>query len=258
MLGLCLPGGGAKGAFQAGVIYGLYKRGVRFDIVCGTSIGAINSYFVYRGCIEKLKETWENVDEESFKNTICTENVIENSNLMNILRNLTGKDEAIKSVYVNYIDVIDKNIREVIVDITKLDCEKALDSIKYSSLLPYRTGKSKVMNDIVREFDFKRLSEEFKYDLQNGIYDGFSLDGGLINNTLLSPFIDNKVEKLIIIPLRNNYEASEHILDSYNKEDIIIISPESNLEPRDTLRFEKEFCINLFHEGYKLSENIKL
>ena len=40
-IGLCLCGGGAKGAFQAGVIKALYDRGInKFNSISGTSIGA--------------------------------------------------------------------------------------------------------------------------------------------------------------------------------------------------------------------------
>lgn len=39
---LILQGGGSLGAFGCGVIKGLVKNGIYFDIVCGTSIGAIN------------------------------------------------------------------------------------------------------------------------------------------------------------------------------------------------------------------------
>jgi NTE family protein len=39
---LILQGGGSLGAFGCGVIKGLAKKGISFDIVCGTSIGAIN------------------------------------------------------------------------------------------------------------------------------------------------------------------------------------------------------------------------
>ncbi|MCG4722807.1 patatin-like phospholipase family protein, partial [Alistipes putredinis] len=60
-IGLCLAGGGAKGAFQAGVIYGLYERGLDFDVISGTSIGAINGYYIYTKNVNKLKEMWINI-----------------------------------------------------------------------------------------------------------------------------------------------------------------------------------------------------
>ena len=40
---LVLSGGGAKGDFQIGALRFLYDQGVRPDILCGTSVGAINA-----------------------------------------------------------------------------------------------------------------------------------------------------------------------------------------------------------------------
>ena len=40
---LIMQGGGSLGAYECGVFKALYKNGIRFDIVAGTSIGAINA-----------------------------------------------------------------------------------------------------------------------------------------------------------------------------------------------------------------------
>ena len=62
-IGLCLSGGGAKGAFQAGVIKGLYDKGIsKFDAISGTSIGAVNGYYVFTGNIKKLEDMWINIE----------------------------------------------------------------------------------------------------------------------------------------------------------------------------------------------------
>jgi predicted acylesterase/phospholipase RssA len=41
-LGLLLPGGAVKGAYQAGAIAALAEAGLEFDVVVGTSVGAVN------------------------------------------------------------------------------------------------------------------------------------------------------------------------------------------------------------------------
>lgn len=43
--GLVLTGGGAKGFYEAGVIYALHITGMEFDVITGSSIGAFNSLF---------------------------------------------------------------------------------------------------------------------------------------------------------------------------------------------------------------------
>ena len=43
---LVLSGGGAKGAYEAGCVRALQEIGYEFDLVCGTSIGALNGLLV--------------------------------------------------------------------------------------------------------------------------------------------------------------------------------------------------------------------
>jgi len=68
MRALVLTGGGARGAYEAGVIQGLAAQGESFDLVCGTSIGAINASFYAQDELAKLEELWK---------SIATRNVIE-------------------------------------------------------------------------------------------------------------------------------------------------------------------------------------
>jgi CRP-like cAMP-binding protein/predicted acylesterase/phospholipase RssA len=61
---LVLSGGGARGAYEAGVVTALCER-EEFDIVCGTSIGAINAALTAQGATNRLREIWRSVPERS-------------------------------------------------------------------------------------------------------------------------------------------------------------------------------------------------
>jgi len=61
---LVLSGGGARGAYEAGVVSALFER-EDFDIVCGTSIGAINGSLAAQGASGKLQELWHGVPERA-------------------------------------------------------------------------------------------------------------------------------------------------------------------------------------------------
>jgi len=56
-----LTGGGARGAYQAGVITGLAQRGEEFDLVCGTSIGAVNGALIAQGAVGDLHDFWSTI-----------------------------------------------------------------------------------------------------------------------------------------------------------------------------------------------------
>src|SRR6476661_5598347 len=59
---LVLQGGGALGAYQAGVYHALHERGIEPDWIVGTSIGAINASLIAGNAranrLERLKEFW--------------------------------------------------------------------------------------------------------------------------------------------------------------------------------------------------------
>ncbi len=62
MRALVLSGGGAKGAYEAGLISSLvHEYREDFDIFCGTSIGAINAAFLAQEKIDALSEMWQSI-----------------------------------------------------------------------------------------------------------------------------------------------------------------------------------------------------
>lgn len=246
-IGLCLCGGGAKGAFQAGVIYGLKERGIiNFAAISGTSIGAVNGYYIYTENVNKLKEMWINIQTIGENGIKVVDNTVDNSIVIEALKSLNNYSSRLLTYYVNYISVNDGKMEEQIVDISKESYENGLLSIKYSSLLPFRPSKN------------MSISEQFKEDLKSGLYDGHKLDGGLINNTLIMPLIEAKMDKIIIITMKHDYEVSECIKEIYDKKNIIIIRPNTIFEKNDTLRFEGEFCKRIFNEGYEIAKNMNI
>ncbi len=66
-IALVLQGGGALGAYQAGVMDGLHEAGIEPDWVAGISIGAINAALIAGNPparrMERLREFWETVSQ---------------------------------------------------------------------------------------------------------------------------------------------------------------------------------------------------
>ncbi len=58
MNALVLLGGGARGAYQAGAIKAFRHYGISIDIVCGSSVGAINAAAVAAGMADELEARW--------------------------------------------------------------------------------------------------------------------------------------------------------------------------------------------------------
>lgn len=64
---LVLQGGGALGAYQAGVYQAIHEANIRVDWICGTSIGGVNGALLAGNPperrVERLREFWEAVTE---------------------------------------------------------------------------------------------------------------------------------------------------------------------------------------------------
>lgn len=253
-LGICLTGGGAKGAFQAGILKRMFEEEVTPRILTGTSIGAVNAYFVMRGRMEELFYLWNNVDKIRFEGKY--DKAVDNSALIKELIGLEGDNPIIENVYVNYVHVENQRLSERVVDIRRLEKDRALEAVKYSSLLPFRGNENTNSQDSILKFDSQRVFEAFREDVKAGVYDGWNLDGGILNNTLLSPFIDNRVDKILIIALKNGFKAPEYIYDYYDAEDIIVLEPDIEILPGDTLRFELNYCRDMFGRGYEAAAGI--
>jgi predicted acylesterase/phospholipase RssA len=58
---LVLSGGGVYGAYEAGVLSRLPALGVTYDVVCGTSIGALNGAMFASAQLERLVNLWKHI-----------------------------------------------------------------------------------------------------------------------------------------------------------------------------------------------------
>ena len=246
-IGLCLSGGGAKGSYQAGVIKSLYDRGVnKFASISGTSIGAINGYFVFTGNVEKLEDMWINIEENSENNIKIVNNAVDNSKLIEILDELDNNSKENPKFYVNYVNINNKQIKEEVKDISIVDKLKAMDYIKYSSLLPFNPKGA------------LNLRDQFIKDVNENLYEGCNLDGGLVRNTLIEPLINDSLDKIIIISTRQDYTIPDDIKLKIDENKLEVVRPKTILTSQDTLKFNKEFCEKMFKEGYDIGKTLNI
>lgn len=58
---IALEGGGAKGAYQIGVVKALCDMGLKYNAVAGTSVGAINGAMLAMGRVDEAVELWKKI-----------------------------------------------------------------------------------------------------------------------------------------------------------------------------------------------------
>jgi NTE family protein len=83
---LVLSGGAFYGAFELGVILYLIKElRMKFDIVCGTSVGALNAAMIVQGKIAEAEDIWRSLDSrDAIFDPSILENVIAKGGLYGI------------------------------------------------------------------------------------------------------------------------------------------------------------------------------
>lgn len=245
-IGICLAGGGAKGSYEAGVIRALFDRNIEFTSISGTSIGAVNGYYMYTNNVEKLSNMWMNIQKLNISGLKIKNNTVDNDIILHELSKLTNNNHNNVNFYVNYVEVNNKKLNEKIKNVNNLSKEKQLSSIKYSSLLPFNPQGTLPLKD------------QFIKDLSEGLYDGFNLDGGLVNNELLMPLIEDNLDKIILISMKHDYTLPEYIKNVYSEENIIVVRPKTVFEKNDTLKFEQEFCSRIYNEGYEIGKELNI
>lgn len=110
MLGLCWEGGGAKGAFGAKILYELNRvyTDLKFDELCGSSVGGISILFLVKDSFKVLYTLWEKI--KNIENIIFKEqgiryntynfliNTIQTINSLNLLDKIKNSDSLLISV----------------------------------------------------------------------------------------------------------------------------------------------------------------
>lgn len=245
-IALCMEGGGAKGAYEAGVVKALYDNGIKeYAAISGTSIGAINGYFLATGNMEKLAYIWNNVEENLGGTSVqIVDNKVNNDNLIKGLYILEEGCRAEIPLYVNYVEVHDKCIEEKIVETSKLDKNECLECIKYSSLLPFNPIKQ------------KGFKEGFIEDVAEGAYEGECLDGGMCRSLIVEPVLEVNPDKIVIISTQNDYEVPEELIEEFGADKFVVARPKQKFEPGATLNLNMDFCRKIFADGYEIGQEL--
>lgn len=91
---LVLSGGGTKGIYEVGAIEALKDLGLYdFDLVIGTSVGALNAMFLVQDEFEKMLDMYEHIDMSQF-----IEGYVPNPNDINLPEIYKDRDEFFKTL----------------------------------------------------------------------------------------------------------------------------------------------------------------
>jgi len=209
---LVLAGGGAKGAYQSGSIKALRELGYEFDIVTGTSIGALNGLLVLQQDYQALYKLWETITmEDVMKYPITFDFSIES---------LLMQKNLIPSFFTSFIHHKGADITPLISLINNLynpdtafnsPIDYGLVTVTYPELLPKMITKKEMCPDTMVNYAIASASCFPAFPIHHMENQGY-IDGGYYDNLPISLALQMGAEHIITVEL-NPTPIHEYFLD---------------------------------------------
>ncbi len=244
-LGLVLSGGGARGAYEAGVIHyirtalpsSLTSR-LKFDILCGSSVGAINTAFLastahdslYQGT--QLYQLWRDIKQENiYRRDVVSLVKILSKGFWGISRNLTSHNPARNHRRQHFSGLLmTKPLREFLQ--THVSWKQIAQNIKSQDVSAVSVTATNLVSGKLELFIQKHpevlytghytfhetnlrvehimASSALPFIFETIAVEGqYYLDGGLRLNTPLSPAIQLGADRILAIGLHHQTERPE-------------------------------------------------
>lgn len=243
-IGLVLAGGGAKGAYEAGVFKALWELDIirRVSVVSGTSIGTINGLMLSMNDGNVMDKSWSNI---SYSRFINNENKIRDINIKKLIKREDTVDKekkladlfkkndigllsqsGIRSFIEDYVDfnVIRQSKKILYACAYNIDLEKP----EYFKLNDYDDKKALdiCIASCAVPFLFKPIEiDEYRY-----------ADGGVnnpqyrepnVDNVPIAPLKDHNCDIIIVVHLSYKEDLNREGFENTN---IIEIYPSTQLE----------------------------
>lgn len=247
MLGLALEGGGSRGAYHIGVYRACVEMGMRFDAICGTSIGAVNGALLAQGDYALLVHLWETLGNGDLF-------ALDNERYKKLF---TGKIEAADLSY--YMEALGK-VREgggvdtskmrALID-TLVDTRRLLESpvdfglvtVCISDLKPLEFFKEEIPPEQLKTYIM--ASATFPGFQPTKIDDKLYIDGGLHDNCPMNMLAARGCTEIIAV---RTYGPGLFRTPKNKDLKLTIIAPSESLGP--IMNFDPEASARNMQMGY--------
>jgi len=286
MKALVISGGGSKGAFAVGVLTKLIREGeIKYDIIGGTSTGALMSTLAYFGKIRELKEVYTTISTDKLLTQNSIRQAFERGALMDTARleELVNKKvtkemfEKIKAAKLVYFATVCLETGEVVyfhLNDMKSDGDYKLYKIyrheEYIKAI-MASSNQPILMPYVRILD--------KHYVDGGVRENIPIRGALYNGATEIDVISmtpkkvkynfkpgnllSMISQTISIAtddvLYNDLELAERVAKEKGIK-IRLFRPEERLPIKDDLEFnpkDMEVCLNLGIAAFDSAEEMK-
>ena len=213
-----LSGGGAKGSYQLGVWKALRELHIKYDIVTGTSIGAINGVLMCENSYFKAKRIWRKLNLEYIFNELPKSNKD-----IDILKLFGGNFIKNGGMDIKKIEtIIEKNVNKRKFYNSKIDF--GLITYNFTTKKPLILSKNKIPSDKLTDYLMASATCFPAFKMKEIDGDKY-IDGGYYDNLPIELAIKLGAEFLIIVDLGSpgfKKRPSKNI-------DSILIKPKNNI-----------------------------
>lgn len=256
-LGLCLSGGGARGAYEIGVVAALEELGKyqHVQAISGTSIGAANASILGSNTIDAAKNLWFDMPLNPIGEfSTIRERIKENK--FNIVDAGIYTMEIFEKILMEGIQFDQFNQTEVFVTISESGASK--DNIFH--LIPntynhYFKKQSKVkyvkLNDVDKDLAVKCVKASCSIPLA---FSSIELegkkyyDGGVYDNAPITPLLEAGCDEIIFVNI-SFLNQSKKLIKDLNEITVHEIKSKRNLG--QVLDFKREHAQKIFEYGYQ-------
>ena len=253
-IGLCLSGGGSRGAYQIGACMALKEAGIynKIDCFSGTSIGSVNAALLASTSISEVKDMWFDIDGDSLK---YTENFFNRlrSEKVNLIYNGVYTIKVLREKLKKHLNINVLRQKEVYITISSAgDKQGKFKALFKSSYRHYiKKDKHAIYAPLWKEKEeniYKQILASCSIPIAFSpvIIDGKAYyDGGLFDNVPVKPLIDAGCDKVIVIHLDKLPYFYKH---KYPNIKFYSLKPKHSLGW--LLNFSSEKSKLRYHQGY--------
>lgn len=197
---IVLSGGGAKGSYQIGVWKALKKLKIKYNIVTGTSVGALNGVFMTQNDYFKAKHLWKKMDFELIFNKKDLEkfNNVENTkDLILMFGSNLVKNGGMDVANLENLVKINFNARKFF----KSKTDFGIVTFNSTRLKPHILKKEDLTKDNLRDYVIASASC-FPFFQMKRIDTDKYMDGGFYDNLPINLAIELGADEIIAIDLK--------------------------------------------------------
>jgi len=250
MRGLVLEGGGARGAYQIGVVKSLYEHGYSFDGFVGTSIGSINAAMLAQGDFEKALELWASISMEQIfhEDELPIVELVDFKDFKLPIKKVLEKSKSALSKVINNKGLCTKKMKAFLE--RYIDEDKIRSSGKDFGLVAISLSERKAYELMLEDIPHGQL---INYIMASSSLPGFHLetidgnkfmDGGVYNNCPSNLLLNKGYDDIIAVRI-----SKIRSLVWTTDPAIQVISPSEDLGR--LLQFTTESCVSKINLGYK-------